>query len=342
MLLRIDDKLSIPSERKIQDTGAMIAKCAIARTGNLKYKAKELGEMFKDRDPESIVVVAQLQDDLFSDDTLNKFRSAPVTIGHPEDDVNTENMKELSKGMLEGKPTPDGDKLEANIVLQDKEAIDLVEDGTVELSACAYYNITRMEDSELGYDAVREVTRVNHVAIVERGRAGRECKIYDADPFDKGESKEVYTKLQDAETKLQDAEEKIIKLEAKVDDLTAKLEDTNNSKLTEKDLDNALQKRKELHERILKVSDVDITGLSEIEAKRKAVEARAINTKDKHDAYVEARFDILLEDAEKEQETHMQKALKDSIEGAKQKQEVRVSKAEQARINMIKRFEGGQ
>ena len=77
MQVRFDDKLSIPSSRKIQATGQMLADCAIARTGILTYAAKELGSLFADKEPNSLVRVAQLSDDLFAEETLEKFRCAP-------------------------------------------------------------------------------------------------------------------------------------------------------------------------------------------------------------------------------------------------------------------------
>ncbi len=177
---RFDDKLSIPSTRKIQDTGQMIADGAIARVGVLKYRASDLAGLFADRDPDSVVRVAQLSDDLFAPETIEKFRSAPITIGHPEEDVNTKNMKDLGKGTLEGCPYQDGTHLSASLVLSDQEAIDLVNSGVHELSVRAYYGLTRVDDAE-DYDAIRTIRTVNHVAIVERGRAGITCRISDSE-----------------------------------------------------------------------------------------------------------------------------------------------------------------
>lgn len=175
---RFDDKLQVPSSRKIQDTGQMIAEGAIARVGVLTYKASDLGDMFNDKEPDAPVRVAQLSDDLFAESTLDKFRSAPITIGHPLQDVDTTNMKELGKGTLEGKPYQDGTHLSASMVLSDQEAIDLVNSGVHELSVRAYYTLTRCDDAE-DYDAIRTIQSVNHVAIVERGRAGITCRISD-------------------------------------------------------------------------------------------------------------------------------------------------------------------
>lgn len=177
---RFDDKLTIPSTRRIQDTGQMLAEGAIARVGILSYRAKDLAGLFGDRDPDSVVRVAQLSDDLFAPDTLEKFRSAPITIKHPVEDVNTYNMKDLGKGTLEGAPFQDGMHLSSNMVLNDQEAIDLVNSGVAELSVRAYYTLVRVDDCA-EYDAIRTIKSVNHVAIVERGRAGVTCRISDGE-----------------------------------------------------------------------------------------------------------------------------------------------------------------
>lgn len=177
---RFDDKLTIPSTRRIQDTGQMIAEGAIARVGILSYRAKDLAGLFGDRDPDSVVRVAQLSDDLFAPETLEKFRSAPITIGHPVEDVNTHNMKDLGKGTLEGAPFQDGMHLASSMVLNDQEAIDLVNSGVTELSVRAYYTLVRVDDNA-DYDAIRTIKTVNHVAIVERGRAGVTCRISDGE-----------------------------------------------------------------------------------------------------------------------------------------------------------------
>ena len=104
------DRITMPTERIFKDSGQMIAPCTLARVGVMLYKAKECGDLFKDKDPNSIVRIATFAEDLFHDESLQTYRSSPITIGHPEDDVNTENAKELVKGNLEGLPMADEKK----------------------------------------------------------------------------------------------------------------------------------------------------------------------------------------------------------------------------------------
>ena len=101
------DKLHMPTKRKFKISGQMIAPCSIARTGIMEYKAKECGSAFKDHDPESIVKIMTLAEDLFDEASIESYRSAPITVGHPTVDVDTENAKDLLKGVLEGMPMKD-------------------------------------------------------------------------------------------------------------------------------------------------------------------------------------------------------------------------------------------
>mgnify|MGYP001577997798 FL=1 len=95
MSTSFQDKLHMPTQRKFKMSGQMIAPCSIARTGVMEYKAKDCGEQFKDLDPESMVKIMTLAEDLFDEASIESYRSAPFTVGHPLKDVDTENAKDL-------------------------------------------------------------------------------------------------------------------------------------------------------------------------------------------------------------------------------------------------------
>ena len=302
---RFDDKLTIPSTRRIQDTGQMLAEGAIARVGILSYRAKDLAGLFGDRDPDSVVRVAQLSDDLFAPDTLEKFRSAPITINHPVEDVNTYNMKELGKGTLEGAPFQDGMHLSSNMVLNDQEAIDLVNSGVAELSVRAYYTLVRVDDCA-EYDAIRTIKSVNHVAIVERGRAGVTCRISDGEDGEVQEEfvadvAEVVEEEAEAEvpTKQEEAEAEPEALEEPVE--VSEGEDEQGDLLTLKaSLSDALERIKVLEDTLSQKLD------------------------DKAE--------------EVEEETPMSTILRQAVKLSDQKPKPQVSAADEARQRMINRY----
>jgi len=356
--VRFDDKLPIPSSRRIQATGQMLAECAIARTGVLRYAAKELGSMFADKDPNSVVRVAQLSDDLFAEETLEKFRSAPVTIGHPLDDVDTNNMKELGVGVLEGKPFQDGGRLAASLVLNDASAIELVNGGTQELSVRAYYELKRVDDCA-DYDAVRTIKTVNHVAIVENGRAGVTCRISDSEDGQVEEQQVAdvaVVELQTAEThkdavaetmaevinpnkgELDEALERLAALEADKAKLEAELDATKEKVLSDEAIEALVQERLEFRSTVAKLSDMDVSGMSVIDAKRAIVaEQTGMKMDDRDEVYVTTRFDILLEDSEGI--TPMAKVLSSvALSDSKIEKKPQVDAAEEARLRMIARY----
>lgn len=147
----------------------------IASTRTLAYRGDEMGELpsrggvvFMDRPPEV----------LFSDETLASFEGKDVTIGHPNDLLDPHNWRDHSVGVVREPRRGDGmdaNYLVADLLIKDAKAIKAINDGLLEVSC--------------GYDGEREstgpgrgrFTRIigNHVALVEKGRAGPACAIGD-------------------------------------------------------------------------------------------------------------------------------------------------------------------
>lgn len=102
--------------------------------------------------------------------------------------------------------------------------------------------------------------------------------------------------LADAETKhaaeLADRDAKLAKAEAERDDAKAKV-------LSDADLDKRVNERAELVATAKAIADADYAGKSDAEIRKAAVVAKLGDAAiaDKSDAYIEARFDILAEDA---------------------------------------------
>ena len=174
----LEDRISVPTSRTMTDAGQMHVPCKFARTGTQLYSAKQLG--IKDADPKAVITVHRDEVDVFDGAAVESFRSAPVTIGHPKLEDGTpilltaDNSKDLQVGMLEGMPTRDEDTLGGVLVLTAKEAIDALEDGTQELSAGYTCDIELVD----GKYHQRNI-RANHIAIVDKGRAGSSCRISD-------------------------------------------------------------------------------------------------------------------------------------------------------------------
>lgn len=350
VIVKMQDKLHMPTKRKFKMSGQMIAPCTIARTGIMEYRAKDLGAQFRDHDPEAIIKVMTLPEDLFDAASIDSYRSAPFTVGHPKDDVDTENAKELMKGMLEGMPCKDesGEELVGTMVLNDADAIALVRSNVNQLSSGHNAVLVICDEATVGYHAKKTNIRANHIAIVPKGRAGTASIADSADVEEEVIDDTTVivpviepTKVGDAadQIKVHDAlVAEVETLKAKLDDVTAKLADAVAVGDKLKDIDAQVEARMEFVNQALKLADVDVKGLSKIQVMR-AVIAKACPTApiDMSDQYVEVRYGILLED--QDESSDMSQALRDTI-GVITKPIATPAKNETAREAMIKRNEG--
>ncbi len=119
-------------------------------------------------------------DEVFKAESMATLVMAPLTNDHPTEAVTPENVKKLQIGVVGEQITADQDQfIAAQVTVMDAAAIKDVESGVVELS-CGY---DCDEDETPGtfqgeaYDLIQRNIRYNHVALVPRGRAGREVKL---------------------------------------------------------------------------------------------------------------------------------------------------------------------
>lgn len=167
------------THREYTDEGFLRVPGHVARTGIQDYLAREL-EL--PGDPNRIVKVYRPPEEVFNVDSLATYNGADITLNHPVGLVNAENYKIVSKGVSRG----DGQKsdifVQCDLIIKDAAAIKAVNSGKCELSAgyTAIYDETPgvTPDGEK-YDYVQREIRINHIAIVDRGRAGALAKIFD-------------------------------------------------------------------------------------------------------------------------------------------------------------------
>jgi hypothetical protein len=127
----------------------------------------------------------RLPKEVFHKDALESFALAPMTLGHPGEELSTKNTGKYQVGSVTG-PRRDGDFVGARIQLTDEKAIASAKAGKRELS-CGYKTDLEMISGVtsgidgipdgLRYDAIQRNIRGNHVALPDRGRAGREASL---------------------------------------------------------------------------------------------------------------------------------------------------------------------
>ncbi|MEN6629829.1 MAG: DUF2213 domain-containing protein [Sulfuricella sp.] len=158
----------------------------IARTGTQLYTAEEIPI---DPGPDGFIRIERIAEEVFRDETLASFEGKAVTVEHPEDFVTPDNWRTLSIGTVQNVRRGDGiddDLLIADLVITDPDGIRYVNKDLPEVSA--------------GYEAEYEQTGPgrglqrgivgNHVALVDRGRAGPRCSIQDKETVMKTKDKE--------------------------------------------------------------------------------------------------------------------------------------------------------
>ena len=176
----------------------MRAMATFTRTGRVAYDASELrlGErghtVYMNRTPESV----------FHPDTIQSLIGAPITINHPPLSVSPHVWRQYGVGtVLHAQKMPDSESdMAGSIVLHDAAAIQALDSGQRELSIGYKVDLvpsaTGLPDE---YDTVGPMP-VNHLALVERGRAGENVQVWDTADAPMPPDKEERTMPLDPET----------------------------------------------------------------------------------------------------------------------------------------------
>lgn len=174
MKVLVSEKLSAHKYKTPE--GYLICTDAIlARTGKQTYTKDEL---FGDGDSTEVNVDRPYKE-VFDASTLASFENKPVTIEHPDEEVNVGNYKDYAVGYVrdvhQGKTSDGQDVILGNIVITDQQAINDIEEGKHTNLSCGY------DCDILGDDGsyFQHKIRGNHVALCECPRAGI-TKLQDA------------------------------------------------------------------------------------------------------------------------------------------------------------------
>lgn len=320
----LTDRVSAGQVRRTGD-GYLVADARVARTGIQDYLGSELG-----RPDLPIVRVYRPEAEVFSADAMRSYAHRPMTNNHPKEMVTAATWKDVAVGQTGGDVVRDGEFVTVPMVLMDAAAIRDYEAGKRELSmgysAEIVFDAGTTPDGQQ-YDAIQKGLRMNHLALVDRARGGDALRIGDDNPR-KSTMNEIKTRtvlVDGLSVETTDAgAQAIAKLQKDVNDATAlyvKACDDNKAAIAAKDaelakkdaeidslkgkvltdaqIDERVQNRADLIATAKQIADADYTGKSETEIRKIAVVAKLGDAavKDKPDAYVQARFDILAEDS---------------------------------------------
>ena len=160
------------------DEGYLICRgVPVARTGYQNYLPVELNLPGEDPIP-----VLRPEEEVFSQACIASFEGKPVTDDHPPDaeGVDAENIRRLQVGHAQNLRRGENEEsnlLLADLVITDPETVRRVLEGKREISCGYTYRLFQ----EKGTYVQREI-RGNHIAIVDKGRAGPRVAIRDQEP----------------------------------------------------------------------------------------------------------------------------------------------------------------
>jgi len=177
------DALTLDAPRRTSD-GYLAVRARSARTGVYQYTGREVdpdnSQGLRDK---AVVNVLRDENTVFDRKAAQSFVGKPVTDNHPRESVTAANWRDHARGTVMG-ALRDGEYLVFDLLLTDAAAISKVDGGKRELSngygAELEFGSFTAKDGTVCDARQSRITGGNHVALVDRGRAGSECAIADA------------------------------------------------------------------------------------------------------------------------------------------------------------------
>lgn len=297
------DRAKIGSVRQTDD-GYTIAVAKAVRTGVQQYLASELG-----LPGNGVVNVYRPPEEVFSEDSLRSFSHAPVTLGHPKEAVTADNWSELAVGEVSTEAKVDGEWVSLPLILKDKR---VTRQPWRELSAgysCEIVAEDGVTPQGEPYTHKQTNIKINHLAIVDKARAGAEARIGDdahkwgASPITKEVPRmelktvvlgdEAVQIIADDASKVEAFKQKLNDSEGKVGELTAKIAELEAQVLSDAEIDKRVADRMKLVDQARSVhADVVVDGKTDAEIMREVVVAKFGDaaTADMSDAAIAGMF----------------------------------------------------
>lgn len=327
------------THREYTDEGFLRVPGHVARTGIQDYLAREL-EL--PGDPNRIVKVYRPPEEVFNADSLATYSGADVTLNHPKGLVNADNYKVTSVGVVRSSGSKSEDFVQCDLIIKDAAAIKAVNSGKCELSAgytAVYDETPGITPEGEPYDYVQREIRINHVAIVDRARAGANARVFDNEPTggntmpvlittDSGRSVDVADPA-NAQV-VADAFDRLLKRATTAEDSVQRIQAVADGAKEELAKAVLLSSDSAISDRVAQIAKTGATArkIAGDSFKCESVDSTtimraALNSKfptidwaAKSDVYVQARFDMadeeMPEETEEEKKARMEKEAKES------------------------------
>lgn len=219
---------------------------------------------------------AKLPEEILSDSTVSSANSKPVTDGH-HGLVTKDNSHDLMKGFTASNGHVEGNMLYNDITITDPNLISQIKNGSKRELSIGFE--TQMDPTSgtyngAKYDAVQRNIRINHVAVVPKGRAGHEVRLI-------GDSAEAVDQVEPFEEKGNQMETRVVRADGQ--NITVAADDVD--KITKLDADNSAKAKQiaDLNAKIKALQDekAKIEGNADESAKKAdAAEAKVASLED--------------------------------------------------------------
>ena len=306
------DRNPLPKVSKTKE-GYIKGMAIVTRTGIFKYVDNQGNIRLELRHPDQVLEA----------ESLESLKQIPITVEHPSVLVDATNAKNLSVGLTGETVKVDGENIKTTVTITALDGINAVDNGKEELSLGYTLDLEEEQGIYNGqpYTHRQKNIRYNHLAIVERGRAGANARLnFDSFEYamivDENITHErenmVKINIDNVDVEVDEAVKRAYdSLNARLDSATAEA-DTLKAKLDEKEeelkkakeinSDSAISEkakaRVELIAKAGKVVNIDgLYDLSDRDIKLSVIKSRydSLDLTDKSDDYVSARFDAICE-----------------------------------------------
>ena len=133
--------------------------------------------IFEYRRPDgSIRRELRLPEEVFAPESLASYKGKPVILTHEAGMIDSDNVQQEQIGTILSEGMQDGDNVRAQIIIHDARKLDY---GLRELSLGYSLDLEETPGEWQGqpYDAIQRNIRVNHLALVEKARAGDSARL---------------------------------------------------------------------------------------------------------------------------------------------------------------------
>ena len=159
------------TKSEVTDEGYLKVWCKAARVGTQLYTRGD-GTQVREYRPE---------DEVSNPDSLASFGMKAVTLNHPKVLLDSKTTKLHQVGHAGSHVRFSDGFVEVALVITDQDAIDAVQRGDAQEVSAGYrvdYDPTPgVTPNGESYDGIQRNIKVNHIALVPRGRAGREARL---------------------------------------------------------------------------------------------------------------------------------------------------------------------